>query len=48
MRADVRYGSLGDMAAVFAMSALPPIADIRVDIPDVRFVPIADIGKLGY
>ena len=29
--------------ALSAMSALPPIADIRADIPDVRLVPIADI-----
>ena len=28
---------------LLCMSALPPIADIRADIGDVRFVPIADI-----
>ena len=28
MLADVRFGSLGNMAPVFAMSALPPKADI--------------------
>ena len=32
MTVDVRFGSLGDMAAFLSMSALPPIADIKADI----------------
>ena len=36
MLADVRFGSLGDMAACPVMSALPPIADIRRLCSDVR------------
>jgi hypothetical protein len=30
------------------MSALPPEADIEWHSPDVRFVPIADIGPLTF
>jgi hypothetical protein len=33
--ADVRFGSLADIARWLAMSALPPIADIRADEIDV-------------
>jgi hypothetical protein len=29
-----------------AMSALPPIADMRSALVDVRFVPIADIARI--
>ena len=34
--ADVRFGSLGDMAARLSLSALPPKADIRRPGSDVR------------
>jgi len=47
MLADVRFGSKADLAARFAMSALPPIADIDRNTADVRFVPEADIWQTG-
>ena len=35
-RADVRFGSLADIAPSIAMSAFPPKADIRSALADVR------------
>jgi hypothetical protein len=43
--ADVRSGSKADIGKVRLMSALPPKADIKSRIRDVRFVPEADIGS---
>jgi hypothetical protein len=37
-------GQKRTFSEVCAMSALPPIADIRGNPPDVRYVPKADIG----
>ena len=39
--AKCRFGSKADIPPCGTMSALPPIADIRADEIDVRFVPLA-------
>ena len=39
-------GQKQTFAVQYAMSALPPIADMCGALADVRFVPIADIGRL--
>ena len=40
---DVRFGSLADIGAQIAMSAILPIADIDQGALNVRFVPITDL-----
>ena len=43
MQAHVRFGSLADIGAQIAMSAIPPKADIQQTHEQVRFVPFAAI-----
>ena len=40
------FGSIASFWPAQAMSAIPPIATIKRTFPDVRYVPIADIGAL--
>jgi hypothetical protein len=40
---EVRFGSFCDMSAALGRSAYRPLADISCEVPNFRFVPLADV-----